>query len=82
MALLGDLSLTGRKLVVSAVLVIVIKLLLDAYIRTKSGLLLAGGGRQRPTLVTTLAKDRGTVKILGAGDLQRPGGPGRLRRLP
>ena len=64
MALLGDLSLTGRKLVVSAVLVIVIKLLLDAYFRTKSGLLLRAVG-DNATLVTTLAKDRGTVKILG-----------------
>ena len=43
---------------------IVIKLLLDAYFHTKSGLLLRAVG-DNATLVTTLAKDRGTVKILG-----------------
>ena len=42
MALFGDLSLSGRKLIVSLALVIVIKLLLDAYFHTKSGLLLRG----------------------------------------
>ena len=64
MALLGDLSLSGRKLIVSLALVIVVKLLLDAYFHTKSGLLLRAVG-DNATLVTTLAKDRGTVKILG-----------------
>ena len=63
-ALFGDLSLSGRKLIVSLALVIVIKLLLDAYFHTKSGLLLRAVG-DNATLVTTLAKDRGTVKILG-----------------
>ena len=62
MALFGDLSLSGRKLIVSLALVIVIKLLLDAYFHTKSGLLLRAVG-DNATLVTTLAKDRGTVKI-------------------
>ena len=62
--LLGDMTLTGRKLVVSLVLVIVVKLVLDAYFKTKSGLLLRAVG-DNATLVTTLAKDRGTVKILG-----------------
>ena len=65
MALFGDLSLSGRKLIVSLALVIVIKLLLDAYFHTKSGLLLRAVG-DNATLVTTLAKDRGTVKILVA----------------
>ena len=49
---------------ISLVLVIVVKLLLDAYFHTKSGLLLRAVG-DNATLVTTLAKDRGTVKILG-----------------
>lgn len=62
--LLGDMTLTGRKLVVSLVLVILVKLVLDAYFKTKSGLLLRAVG-DNATLVTTLAKDRGTVKILG-----------------
>ena len=62
--LLGDMTLTGRKLVVSLVLVIVVKLVLDAYFKTKSGLLLRAVG-DNATLVTTLARDRGNMKILG-----------------
>lgn len=40
------------------------KLILDWYLRTKSGLLLRAVG-DNCTLVTTLAKDKGTVKIIG-----------------
>ena len=64
MALFGDLSLSGRKLIVSLALVIVIKLLLDAYFHTKSGLLLRAVG-DNAALVTSLARDKGSVKILG-----------------
>ena len=64
MALFGDLSLSGRKLIVSLALVIVIKLLLDAYFHTKSGLLLRAVG-DNADLVTSLARDKGSVKILG-----------------
>lgn len=64
MGVLGGLSLTGRKLVVSLVLAIVVKLILDAYFRTKSGLLLRAVG-DNATLVTTLAKNKGNMKILG-----------------
>ena len=64
MALFGDLSLSGRKLIVSLALVIVVKLLLDAYFHTKSGLLLRAVG-DTASLVTTQAKVRGTVQILG-----------------
>ena len=64
MALLGDMTLMGRKLVVSLVLVALVKLVLDAYFRTRSGLLLRAVG-DNAGLVTTLAKDRGTVKIAG-----------------
>ena len=64
MAVLGGLSMSGRKLVVSLVLAVVVKLLLDAYFRTKSGLLLRAVG-DNATLVTSLAKDRGNMKILG-----------------
>lgn len=63
-AVLGGMSLMGRKLVVSLVLVIVVKLCMDAYFKTKSGLLLRAVG-DNPTLVTSLARDKGTVKILG-----------------
>lgn len=64
MAVLGNMSLMGRKLAVSLVLVIVVKLALDAYFRTRSGLLLRAVG-DNAGLVTSLAKDRGTVKLLG-----------------
>lgn len=64
MALLGGLTLTGRKLVVALALAVVIKLLLDLYFRTKSGLLLRAVG-DNAALVTTLAQDKGRMKILG-----------------
>ena len=64
MALLGDMTLMGRKLAVSLVLVALVKLVLDAYFRTKSGLLLRAVG-DNAGLVTSLAQDRGAVKLLG-----------------
>ena len=64
MTLFGDLSLTTRKLILSVVLAVVIKLLLDLYFRTKSGLLLRATG-DNGTLVTTLAQNKGNMKILG-----------------
>lgn len=64
MTALGGLSMQGRKLVISLALVVVVKLLLDAYFQTKSGLLLRAVG-DNADLVTSLAKDRGNVKILG-----------------
>ncbi len=63
-ALLGGMSLGLQRLIVSAILVLAVKLLLDAYFRTKSGLLLRAVG-DNSTLVTTLAKNMGRVKILG-----------------
>ncbi|MGB4657869.1 MAG: ABC transporter permease [Mobilitalea sp.] len=53
-------------LVVSILLVIVLimKILLDVYLKTKSGYLLRAVG-DNDTLVTSLAKDKGTVKIIG-----------------
>lgn len=64
MALFGGMSLLYRKLVVSFILTILIKLLLDAYFKTKSGLLLRAVG-DNANLVTSLAKDNGTTKIVG-----------------
>lgn len=61
---LGSMSLSGRKLVVSLVLVLAVKLLLDLYFQTKSGLLLRAVG-DNAGLVTTLAQDCGRIKILG-----------------
>lgn len=64
MALFGDMTLMGRKLVISLLLVAAVKVLLDLYFKTKSGLLLRAVG-DNAGLVTALAKDRGSVKILG-----------------
>lgn len=64
MALFGGCSLIVRKLIVSLLLALVFKILLDLYFKTKSGLLLRAVG-DNSTLVTSLAKDKGLVKILG-----------------
>lgn len=45
-------------------MVIICKLLLDAYLKTRSGYLLRAVG-DNEDLVTSLAKDKGSVKILG-----------------
>lgn len=65
-SVLGGLSLSLglRRLIVAALVVLVVKILLDLYFRTKSGLLLRAVG-DNSTLVTTLAKNMGSVKILG-----------------
>lgn len=64
MAIMGNSSLIYRKFVVALVLAVVVKLILDWYLKTKSGLLLRAVG-DNATLVTTLAKDKGNVKLLG-----------------
>ena len=51
-------------LIVILVITIVCKVLLDLYLNTKSGYLLRAVG-DNDVLVTALAKDQGTVKILG-----------------
>ena len=50
--------------IILALLTLAVKLLMDAYLATRSGYLLRATG-DNPTLVATLAKDRGNVKILG-----------------
>ena len=50
--------------IILAVIVLVVKVLLDAYLATRSGFLLRATG-DNPSLVATLAKDSGKVKILG-----------------
>lgn len=50
--------------IISFVILIIMKLLLDLYLKTKSGYLLRAVG-DNETLVTSLAKDKGTVKIIG-----------------
>ncbi len=64
MAIFGGFSLLYRKLVVSLILVIVFKIIIDLYFKSKSGILLRAVG-DNATLVTSMAKDKGTVKILG-----------------
>lgn len=46
------------------IIVLIMKVLLDLYLRTKSGFLLRAVG-DNETLVTSLAKDKGTIKIIG-----------------
>ena len=50
--------------IILAIIAIVVKLLMDAYLATRSGFLLRATG-DNATLVATLAKDAGKVKILG-----------------
>ena len=64
MLLFGSVPLMYRKLIVSFILALIFKLLLDAYLNTKSGMLLRAVG-DNSALVTSLAKDNGRVKILG-----------------
>lgn len=64
MAVMGNASLMQRKFVVSLLIAVLFKLLLDWYLKTKSGMLLRAVG-DNSTLVTTLAKDKGTVKMIG-----------------
>lgn len=64
MALFGNLTLMQRKLVVSLILAVIVKVLLDLYFKTRSGLLLRAAG-DNSGVVTAIAKDVGRVKILG-----------------
>ena len=64
MTLLGSATLLVRKLIISLIILIICKVLLDLYFKTKSGYLLKAVG-DNGTLVTTLAKDMGRVKIIG-----------------
>jgi len=50
--------------IILAAIVFICKLLLDWYLSTRSGYLLRAAG-DNDTLVTSLAKDKGTVKIIG-----------------
>lgn len=64
MALFGSLTLMQRKLVASLILAVIVKVLLDLYFKTRSGLLLRAAG-DNSGVVTAIAKDVGRVKILG-----------------
>jgi len=64
MLLFGSMPLLYRKLIVSFIIALIFKLLLDAYLRTKNGMLLRAVG-DNSALVTSLAIDSGRYKILG-----------------
>ena len=64
MALFGNLTLMYRKFAVALVLVILFKIILDAFFSTKCGMLLRATGNNA-TVVTSLAVDQGSMKILG-----------------
>lgn len=57
-------GVTVRKLVIVIVLVIIVKLLIDWYLKTKSGMLLQATGANEQ-FVVMLAKNPGATKILG-----------------
>lgn len=60
----GDMPQMYRKLIVSFVLAVLVKILLDLYFKTKNGLLLRSVG-DNENLVCTLGIDNGKIKILG-----------------
>lgn len=53
-----------QTVIVLSVIIIIVKLLLDGYMKTKSGFLLRAVG-DNDTLVTSLGVDKGTVRIVG-----------------
>lgn len=63
-SILGNMSLMYKKFIVALLLAVLVKLVLDWYLKTKNGLLLRAVG-DNAALVTTLAKDKGVVKIQG-----------------
>ena len=63
-AMLPDVLQPYRALIISALLILICKLLMDWYLNTKSGFLLYAAGDNHQ-VVTALAEDQGKVKILG-----------------
>lgn len=63
-ALLPEGLYAHRQLLLVLVFAVVVKLLLDWFLKTKQGLLLRSAG-DNPQFVTSLAKDQGKLKILG-----------------
>ena len=64
MALLPAGLYRYRVLILAAILAVVVKLAMDWFLRTKRGMLLRATG-DNPDFVTSLAKDQGSMKILG-----------------
>ncbi|MCR5216172.1 MAG: ABC transporter permease [Lachnospiraceae bacterium] len=63
-AILPEALAPYRTLIVALVLTILIKMLMDLYLRTKSGFMLRAVG-DNDTIVTSLGVDQGKVRILG-----------------
>ena len=53
-----------KVLIMAGVLVILVKIIIDLYLKTKSGLLLRASG-SNPQFVTSLGRDSGKMKVLG-----------------
>ena len=64
MAILGGIPTLWRKLIISFILLVIFKFAIDAYLKTKNGLLLRAAG-DNGRFVTLLAKDTGRMKIIG-----------------
>lgn len=62
--LLSEENAPYKVLIVSFVLIVILKIVLDLYLKTRSGYLLRATG-DNPALVTSLGKDNGLVKIIG-----------------
>ena len=58
------LPAAASTLILAAAVVLIVKLLLDGFMKTRAGYLLRAVG-DNETVVTALAKDKGTVKIVG-----------------
>ena len=64
MAIFGAIPTLWRKLIISFILLVIFKFAIDAYLKTKNGLLLRAAG-DNGRFVTLLAKDTGRMKIIG-----------------
>lgn len=62
--LLGGALSPYKNLIIIAIIVVIVKCVLDWYLRTKSGYLLKAVG-DNETLVTSMGIDKGKIKILG-----------------
>ncbi len=62
--LLGGSAKTYTVLIIVALVCLIVKLLIDMYLKTKSGLLLRSSG-DNPQYVVSLGRDPGSMKILG-----------------
>ena len=62
--LLGGALSPNKNLIIIAIIVVIVKCVLDWYLKTKSGYLLKAVG-DNETLVTSMGIDKGKIKILG-----------------